>query len=142
MAKAKSGDSVKVHYTGKLTDGAIFDSSKKESPLEFTIGDGKIIRGFEQAVIGLEPGESVTVNIKPEEGYGVLRKELILEVDKAQIPTDVKPEVGRQLEVRPKDGAPIIVTITGITDTHVTLDANHPLAGKELVFDIELAEIV
>lgn len=145
MSKVKMGDKVKVHYTGKLTNGTIFDSSKNSTPLEFVVGDGKIIKGFDQSVIDMEPGESKTINIFAQEAYGAHKPEMVVEVERKQIPADLELEVGRQLEIQPKEGSqdlPIIVTITKLTEDRVTLDANHPLAGKDLVFDIELLEIL
>ncbi len=142
MAQAKNGDTVNVHYTGKLKDGKVFDSSVEREPLQFAIGQGKIIPGFEQGVIGMKPGESKTVNIPAEKAYGPYRKELVLVVDKSKIPAHLKPEVGQKLTLNQPDGRAVPVRITDISESSVTLDANHPLAGKNLIFDIELVEIV
>jgi peptidylprolyl isomerase len=142
MAQAKNGDTVNVHYTGKLKDGKVFDSSVDREPLQFDIGHGNIIPGFEQGVIGMKPGESKTVNIPAEKAYGPYRKELVLVVDKSKIPTHLKPEVGQQLTLNQPDGRAVSVRITDISESNVTLDANHPLAGKDLIFDIELVQIV
>ncbi|MFA5074653.1 MAG: peptidylprolyl isomerase [Candidatus Babeliales bacterium] len=145
MSKVKMGDKIKVHYTGKLTDGTIFDSSKNNAPLEFIVGEGKIIKGFEQGVIGMEPGDTKSIIIFAQEAYGNYKQEMVIEVERKQIPVDIALEVGHQLEIQSRDGAqnlPIIVTITKLSDNTVTLDANHPLAGKDLVFDIELVEIL
>jgi len=141
MAQIKKGDKIKVHYTGKLDDGTVFDSSKEREPLEFTVGDGKIIPGFEEAVIGMQPGESKTIKIEAEKAYGPYREELVAEVEKTKFPEDVKPEAGQQLQVKQENGQVIIVTVLGSTDTHVKLDANHPLAGKDLTFELELVEV-
>lgn len=142
MAEAKSGDTVKVHYTGKLEDGTIFDSSIEKEPLEFKIGTGNMIPGFEKAVLGMELGDSITTNIPYQEAYGEKRKEMVVEVPKTQVPKDITPEVGLQLSITQQDGSAIPVIISEVTEEKITLDANHPLAGKNLIFDIELVEIV
>ena len=142
MAQAKYGDTVKVHYTGKLDDGTVFDASVNGDPLQFTIGGGQIIPGFEQAVVGMNPGESKTVKIPAEDAYGQRREDLVLEIEKSQLPEGLKPEVGLQLQSRQPDGRIIVLTIADISESHVTLDANHPLAGKDLTFDIQLIEII
>jgi len=142
MARAKYGDTVKVHYTGRLDDGTVFDTSADGEPLQFTIGSGQIIPGFEQAVVGMNPGESKTVKIPAEDAYGQRREDLIIEVEKSQLPEGLKPEVGLQLQSRQPDGRIVVLTIADITESHVTLDANHPLAGKDLTFEIQLVEII
>ena len=142
MAQAKYGDTVKVHYTGKLDDGTVFDASVNGDPLQFTIGSGQIIPGFEQAVVGMNPGESKTVKIPAEDAYGQRREDLVLEVEKSQLPEGLKPEVGLQLQSRQPDGRIVVLTIADMTESHVTLDANHPLAGKDLTFEIQLVEII
>lgn len=141
MAQAKQGDTVKVHYTGKLEDGNVFDSSANRDPLEFTVGEGRLIRGIEEAVVGMIPGESKTIDIPSEQAYGPHRDELVVLVDKEQFPPDVEPEVGDQLQMRQANGMPVVVTVAETSDESVTLDANHPLAGKDLKFDLELVEI-
>lgn len=141
MAQAKKGDTVKVHYTGSLEDGTVFDSSQNRDPLEFTIGEGKLISGFEYAVEGMNSGEAKTEKIPAGKAYGPRVKELVVEVEKEQIPPNLTPEVGQQLQMRRDDGRIIPVTITGVSESKVTLDANHPLAGKDLVFKIELLEV-
>jgi FKBP-type peptidyl-prolyl cis-trans isomerase 2 len=142
MAPAKSGDTVKVHYTGKLTDGTIFDSSADREPLEFKLGAGQIISGFEEAVLGMKPGDSTTTKIPKEKAYGGRNEENIFVVERERLPEDVKPEVGQMLTVSQSDGSSFDATVTEMNDTEVTLDGNHPLAGKELIFDIELVEII
>ena len=142
MARAKYGDTVKVHYTGRLDDGTVFDTSANGEPLQFTIGSGQIIPGFEQAVVGMNPGESKTVKIPAEDAYGQRREDLIIEVEKSQLPEGLKPEVGLQLQSRQPDGRIVVLTIADVTESHVTLDANHPLAGKDLTFEIQLVEII
>ncbi len=142
MAAAKSGDKVKVHYTGKLADGSVFDSSDGREPLEFTIGDGSVIPDFDAAVEGLSAGESITREIEAESAYGKYIDELVMEIERTQLPQEIPYEVGRQLQIPQEDGRAAVVTITNVTDSSVTLDANHPLAGKDLTFQIELVEIV
>jgi len=141
MATAEKGSTVKVHYTGKLEDGTIFDSSKERAPLEFTIGEGTVIPGFEAAVIGMQTGESKSATLPPEEAYGERRSDRLLTVDREQLPDDLDPEVGQQLELKQPDGRKVPVTVARVSDSDVTLDANHPLAGRELAFEMELVEI-
>ncbi len=140
MSEAKKGDTVKVHYTGRLDETTIFDSSEDRDPIEFKLGSGQLIPGFENAVEGMKVGDKTTINIPPEEAYGPYRKELVQDVEKTQFPENVIPEIGRQLQITQGEQQ-MIVTITGIHEEKVTLDANHPLAGKELIFDLELIEI-
>lgn len=141
MAEAKPGDKVKVHYRGSLEDGTIFDTSRGRQPLEFTIGEGQVIPGFEGAVVGMEPGDSKSVTVEPQEGYGERRRELVVDVERDRFPADMEVEVGKQVQVQQKDGSPRVATIARVDDDSVTLDVNHPLAGKDLTFDIELVEI-
>ena len=143
MAQAKNGDKIKVHYTGKFEDGTVFDTSEERGPLEFTIGDGEVIPGFENSIIGMEVDERKTVTIPPEEAYGPRREELIWERKKSEFPEGISPAVGKQVGVRlNQPDAPLInAIITDVSEDTVTLDANHPLAGKTLVFDIELVGI-
>ncbi len=142
MATIKEGDTVKVHYTGKVSDGSVFDSSKEREPLEFTIGEGKLIPGFEKAVVGMDVGDSNTVTIPSDEAYGEKRDDMVVDVEKNQIPEDISPEVGQQLQIQQKDGGAIPVVITDVTEETVKLDANHPLAGQDLTFEIEVVEKV
>ena len=169
MAQAKNGDKVRVHYTGTLDDGSIFDSSEESEttggegcgdhdndcgdhecgcggndggPMEFVIGQGNLIPKFESAVIGLEPGQSVTVKIPADEAYGQRAEEMVAVIERSEIPADMKPQVGDHLEVIMQDNTPMPVMVTEVTDTTITLDANHPLAGFDLTFDIRLIEIV
>ena len=141
MTQAKSGDNVKVHYTGKLDDGTVFDSSAEREPLEFSLGSGNVIPGFEEAIVGMAPGESKTTKIPPEQAYGPQREELVITVEKEQIPTDLSVEVGQQLQISQNNGQVIPVIVTDVSDSKVTLDANHPLAGEQLTFDIKLVEV-
>jgi peptidylprolyl isomerase len=142
MVQVKDGDIVKVHYTGKLTNGEQFDSSTGREPLEFTVGAGQMIKGFDAAMPGMKVGEKKTINILPEDAYGVKDEQAIIEFPKENIPKEMKPEVGMQLQLRNENGQPFPVTIAEIKDDIIVLDANHSLAGKELVFDIELVEIL
>lgn len=142
MTQAKQGDAVRVHYTGRLDDGEVFSTSVGQVPLEFTIGDGRILPGFEQAVVGMSPGESRTVAIPADQAYGPYDEEMVLEVDRSQIPAHIEPEVGDELRIRRQDGETFAVSVIAVSESSVTLDANHPLAGKDLTFDIQLVEIV
>jgi peptidylprolyl isomerase/FKBP-type peptidyl-prolyl cis-trans isomerase SlpA len=144
MAKAANGSTVQVHYTGRLEeDDSVFDSSReRDEPLKFTIGEEQVIPGFEEAVEGMEPGDEKTVEIPSDEAYGPYRDDMVLEVDRDQLPDDLDPEVGQRLQLRQQNGEVVNVTLTEISDAEVTLDANHPLAGKDLSFDIELVDIV
>lgn len=143
MAQAKMGDTVKVHYTGKLPSGEVFDSSEANgnTPLEFTIGEGDVIPGFEEAVIGMSSGEAKTVTIPEDKAYGPRIEGLVAEVEREYLPQDAEPKLGQQYEVTQDDGQIFNVMVTEMTDTTVTLDANHPLAGRDLVFEIKLVEI-
>ena len=136
------GDQVRVNYIGRFADGSVFDSSEGHDPLEFTVGSGQVIDGFDQAVIGLTPGETRKVVVSPEEGYGNHLPEMIAEVEKHLIPDQVKLMLGSMLEVSLEDGQSLEVQVVEITDNAVILDGNHPLAGKELHFEIEMLEIV
>ncbi len=142
MAQAKSGDSVRVHYTGTLPDGTEFDSSRGKEPFQFVIGKGQVISGLDEAVIGMTPGESKTVEIPAEKAYGPRQEEMVMEVDKNQFPDEIIPEIGQKIEITQSDNQKLIVTVAAITDTTVLLDANPPLAGNDLTFDLELIEIV
>ena len=142
MAQGEDGNTVKVHYNGKFEDGTVFDTSADRDPLEFTIGRGQLIPGFEQAVIGMSPGESKTVNIRADEAYGQHNAEMLTEVDRSQFPADLNPEVGQQLQLNRPDGQTVVVTVASVSESTVTLDANHPLVGKDLIFDIQLVEIL
>jgi peptidylprolyl isomerase len=141
MVQAKQGDTVSVHYTGRLDDGTVFDSSEGNAPLEFAIGSGNVIPGFEQAVIGMSPGDSKTATITSDDAYGPYYEERVLVVDRQQIPSDMPIDIGAQLQIQQQGGMMIPVVITDITDAEVTLDANHPLAGEDLIFEIRLVAI-
>jgi peptidylprolyl isomerase len=140
MAQAMRGDNVKVHYTGKLNDGTVFDSSIDREPLSFALGSGQVIAGFEEAVLGMEVGDSKVVHIPIDKAYGERKEELVMQVPIEQVPPTLKPEVGLRMEVGGLKGEIIRVVVTAISDSHITLDANPPLAGKELTFTLELVE--
>ena len=142
MAQVKIGDVVKVHYTGKLINGETFDSSENREPLEFTVGAGMMIQGFDAAMPGMSVGDKKTVNISPAEGYGEKDPTAIIEFPKENVPEDMKLEPGMSLTLTNQEGQPFPVVVTEIRDEIILLDANHFLAGQELVFDIELIEIV
>lgn len=139
---AKTGDTVKVQYTGTLADGTQFDSSVGRDPLEFTLGEGKVIAGFDAAVTGMKVGEEKTVTIPAAEAYGEYRDDLVFTIDRTKLPESITPEVGMQLQMSQSNGTVITVTIKEITDTTLLLDANHSLAGKDLTFKLKLVEIV
>jgi len=141
MSCAKTGNRVKVSYTGAFEDGTVFDSSENHGPLEFTLGNGEVILGFEEAVLGMNQGDRKKETIPAEKAYGPYIEELVVDVDKAQFPPDMNPEVGQNLDVNQEDGSVMSVRISVISGDKVTLDANHPLAGVTLVFDIELLEV-
>lgn len=143
MRKAQKGDTVKVHYTGKLDDGMVFDSSQQRGqPLEFTLGQGRLIRGFENAVMDMAVGETKMVKIPPEEAYGPRYEDLVRTMERSKFPPKIEAREGVFVNIRQSDGGMLEAMITGVTDDAVTLDANHPLAGKTLTFEIELVEIV
>jgi peptidylprolyl isomerase len=141
MAQAKNGDNVKVHYNGKLDTGVLFDTSEGSDPLQFELGSGCLIPGFEEAVIGMSPGESKTVIIPPEKAYGRYREDRVIKIDKKDLPEDIVPAEGMTLEVCASNGVMVPVQITEIVGSTVTLDANHPLSEQTLTFEIKLVEI-
>jgi FKBP-type peptidyl-prolyl cis-trans isomerase 2 len=142
MAQAKHGDTVRVHYTGKLEDGTPFDSSADRQPLEFTIGAGEVISGVEHAVVGMAPGDSKSAHVPPEQGYGDYRRELLTVVNRDRLPSNLNPTVGQRLQVQQEGGRQFTVKVAEVSTSTVTLDANHELAGKPLVFDLELVEVL
>ncbi|MEJ2501897.1 MAG: peptidylprolyl isomerase [Gemmatimonadota bacterium] len=139
--KAQQGDTVTVHYTGKLDSGEVFDSSQGRDPLEFTVGSGQVIPGFDQAVDGLAVGESREVRIEPDDAYGQPREDLVVDVDRSQFPGDTDPAVGQQVQVQVAPGQNRVATIAEVADATIKLDLNHPLAGEPLTFEVELVEI-
>lgn len=140
MTTAHEGDTVKVHYVGTLEDGTVFDSSVDRDPIEFTIGEQQVIPGFESAVVGLTVGETRSVTVAPEDGYGPRMSDRVVVVDRDKLPKGLMPKPGMMLEGRAPEGT-VVFTVTGVRDDDVTLDANHPLAGKSLHFEVELIEI-
>ncbi|MBK5096513.1 MAG: FKBP-type peptidyl-prolyl cis-trans isomerase [Gemmatimonadetes bacterium] len=141
MAAAVIGDTVKVHYTGSLDDDFIFDSSRDREPLQFTIGTGQVIPGFEEAVIGLEPGATARTHIPAEQAYGPKIEELRISVERSQLPAGLEVQLGDQLQMQTQDGQTVPVEVVELADESVVVDANHPLAGKALTFEIELVEV-
>jgi FKBP-type peptidyl-prolyl cis-trans isomerase 2 len=141
MGQAKDGDTVKLHYTGKLRNGEVFDSSKDSQPLKFTIGNGEVMPGIEKGIIGMEIGDTKTIEIPTEDALGPRREELVVDVERSDFPEDMTLSVGQRIQMRHEDGDPMILTVTDMKDNKITLDANHPLAGEALVFDVELVEI-
>jgi len=142
MTQAKSGDTVRIHYTGTLDDGTEFDSSAGRDPLEFALGGGQVIPGFDSAVDGMALGESKSVTIPPDEAYGQRHEQLVQQVPRTTLPEDMEPAVGMQLQSKSPDGQVMNLVVTEIVDDSITVDANHPLAGQTLTFAIELVEIV
>ena len=140
MVQAKSGDTVRVHYTGTLADGEVFDSSEGHDPLQFTLGEGSVIQGFDDAVTGMQVGEEKTVTIPADEAYGPQRDEMLLRVPRSEFPPDLEVEVGQQLQMAQGDNV-FVVTVREVGSDAVTLDANHALAGKDLTFKLRLVEI-
>lgn len=141
MSQAEKGNKVKVHYTGTLTDETVFDSSREREPIEFTVGAGQMIAGFDAAVVGMKVGDSKKVNIPANEAYGPKSEEAMVKVPKSQLPQGMEPQVGMQLEARQPDGRSQVLVVAEVMEEEVILDANHPLAGKDLIFDIEMMEI-
>ncbi len=141
MQEAKNGDQVKVHYHGRLNDGTTFDSSEGRPPLQFEVGAGQVIKGFDDGVLGMKEGDKKTIHIPVQEAYGEKSPDMVIEFPRDQFPPDMKPEVGMQLNLRGQDGRNFPVVISDVQDEVVVLDGNHPLAGKDLIFDIEMVEI-
>jgi peptidylprolyl isomerase len=142
MTQAKSGDTVRIHYTGTLEDGTQFDSSDGRDPLEFSLGGGQVIPGFDTAVDGMAVGENKSVTIQPEEAYGERHEKLVQQVPRSSFPEDMEPAVGMQLQSQSPDGQVMNLVVTEVEDDSITVDANHPLAGQALTFAVELVEIV
>ncbi|MBT8080927.1 MAG: peptidylprolyl isomerase [Gammaproteobacteria bacterium] len=141
MSVAKSGDTVRIHYTGTLDDGTEFDSSAGREPLEFTLGSGQVISGFDDAVSGMTIGDKKSVRMEADQAYGERRDELVQEVPRSALPDEIKPEEGMALQSQSPEGHIMNLVVTGVADASITVDANHPLAGHALSFDIELVAI-
>jgi len=137
----KNGNKVKVHYTGRFEDGKVFDSSVDREPLDVEVGTAQVIKGFEDGLLGMQEGERKTISVSPEDGYGLPDPALLIEIPNANIPKDFTPKIGMKLSLADKKGQSVMVTVTEIGDESIQLDANHPLAGKTLVFDLELVSI-
>ncbi len=142
MTAAKNGDCVKVHYTGLLEDGSTFDSSREVEPLEFTLGSGQVIAGFDEAVVGMKLGEQKNVTVPAHKAYGARHEEMVITVPRAQFPAHIIPEIGQQIQLAGPNNQPILVRVVSIAEDSVQLDANPPLAGCNLTFDLELVAIV
>jgi len=141
MSVATKGNAVKVHYTGRLTDGTVFDSSSNREPLGFVLGDGNMIKGFDAAVNGMAIGEMKSVTIPSLEAYGEKREDMMIDIPMDQVPADIKPEIGMELSLQNQAGQPVPVKVIHVDEEKIVLDANHPLAGEDLIFDITLVEI-
>lgn len=141
MAGVKQGDKVQVHYTGKFADGTVFDSSEGRDPLEFTLGAGQIIPGFEEGVKDMEEGDKKTIEVSSEQAYGPRDEQLLKEISKEELPPDLQVSEGMQLQAQGPDNQPILLTVAEVKDDSVVLDANHPLAGQDLTFDVELVKV-
>ena len=141
MTQAKAGDTVRIHYTGTLDDSTVFDSSEGRDPLEFAVGSGQIIPGLDIAIPGMSVGDKKSVKVDCQDAYGPIHLEARQAVPRAEIPADIPLDLGTQLQVQTPDGHAMTVTVVEVTETEVTLDANHPLAGKHLTFDIEIVSI-
>ncbi|MEY8021660.1 peptidylprolyl isomerase [Muriicola sp. SD30] len=141
MGKVKANDTIRVHYTGKLNDGQVFDSSLERDPLEVTLGQGALIPGFEKGLIDMEVDEEKTITIPKEEAYGEVRKELFQKVSRSELPEEIKPEIGMGLVATNPDGSEQQLRVVEVEEEHIVIDANHPLAGQDLIFDLTLVEI-
>ncbi|MDN3620356.1 peptidylprolyl isomerase [Polaribacter undariae] len=141
MSQVKANNTVKVHYTGKLSDGQVFDTSEGKEPIEFVLGQGQLIPGFEQGLIDMKVNEKKTITIAKEEAYGEVNDQLIQEIDRANLPQDMEPKVGMGLVSKSPEGQEMNLMIVEVKDKSVVIDGNHPLAGRDLVFDLEVVEI-
>jgi peptidylprolyl isomerase len=141
VAQAKKGDQVQVHYTGRLEDGTVFDTSHDREPLAFTLGEGNVIAGFESAIDGMNQGETKTTTIPADDAYGAHNEEMVIRMERSNVPDSIDPEVGQNLQIQLQNGQQMPVVVTEVTDSEVVIDANHPLAGQTLIFDIELVGV-
>lgn len=140
--QAKSGDTVQVNYKGTLDDGTVFDTSEGREPLEFKLGSGTVIEGFDKAVLGMKVGEKKSITVLANEAYGPYQEDLIIEIPRDQLAKDLVPKVGQHLQSTSTEGQTVVVTVTEVSDTSIKVDANHPLAGKDLTFELELVKIL
>lgn len=141
MTQAKSGDTVKVNYTGRLDNGAVFDTTENRHPFEFVLGQVQLISGFEKAIVGMSAGETKTIKLPPEEAYGSRRDDMIVKINRDRLAADAIPMVGQTLQLQTSNGAPVTAKVTDVSESDVTVDANHPLAGQSLTFEISLLEV-
>jgi peptidylprolyl isomerase len=142
VAIAKKGDTVRVHYTGRLEDGTVFDTSEDGASMEFKVGDGELLKAFEQAVVGMAIGDNKTIEIPMEEAYGPRKEEMVFEFDRARAPENFDAEIGQELQMYRADGKPVTLKVIGKSEKSFTMDCNHSLAGKDLIFDLRLEEIL
>jgi peptidylprolyl isomerase len=142
MSQAKSGDTVRVHYSGRLQDGQEFDSSEGREPLEFTIGTGQIVPGVEEAVVGMNLGDERTVTVAADDAYGQRREDMVQQIERSMLPEGMEPQIGMRLAAEGPGGSSLMLTVVDLDETSITVDANHPLAGHDLTFDLKLVEIV
>ncbi len=141
MEQIKNGDKIKIHYTGRLENGTVFDSSMEKEPIEVKVGEGKIISGLEEALVGMSTGETKTVKLKADEAYGPYRDDMVLTVNREELPENLDPQVGQQLQISKPEGPVFNVRVTDASESSVTLDGNHFLAGKDIIFDLKVVEI-
>jgi len=141
MAHARTGNHVKLNFTGKLDDGTIFATSVNDEPLEFTLGESEVLPAIEDAVEGMEPGETKSVRVAAEDAFGLRREDLVQEIPRASLPDDMELQVGQQLWVDDVDEEPVTVSVVDVSDATVTIDGNHPLAGEDLIFDLEVMDV-
>jgi peptidylprolyl isomerase len=142
MAIVQEGDTIRVHYTGKLEDGTVFDTSEDGASMEFRVGDGELLKAFEQGVVGMSVGETKTIHIPAKEAYGLRKDEMVFEFDRSRAPENFDAEIGQQLQMYRADGQAVNITVIGKSEKSFTMDCNHPLAGKDLTFDVRLEEIL
>jgi len=142
MSQAKQGDTVKIHYTGKLKNNSVFDSSRSRDPFEFILGSGQVIAGFEEGTLGMKIGQTKTITIPCDKAYGPRNEDLIAVVARGHLPKDLEPKIGQRLGIHNENNQKIPVVITALTEKDVTVDGNHPLAGEDLIFELELVEII
>lgn len=142
MTQAKTGDTIKLNYTLRLDDGSVVDTTQNREPLQLVLGQDRLIKGFEDAIVGMNTGDKKTVELQPDEAYGPRRDDMVVAIDRSNLPEEMQPQVGQKLQLQPKEGGqPVDSTIIQVTESDVTVDANHPLAGLPLTFEIQLLEV-